>query len=178
METRMKVALTKEQYARTKIVPLDTIVENNLTFSLGKEKFEIKQLVNIGHTKGDLVIYLPHKRALFVGDLIFNGRLTSLRDGSIIGSIDAVEKIEAYHAVFIVSGHGYEVDRNATKIFKAYLHEIKNEVSKAIDEDIGMDEITKKVAMPQYKSMKLYDVLHARNVLDAYKEIEMIEEDD
>jgi len=178
MTTRMQSILGKTLYAKTQIVKLDTIVDDNLTFSLGKEKFEIKQLVETAHTKGDLVVFLPSQKSLFVGDLVFNGRLTSLRDGSLMGSLNALDKIDAYHAKYVIGGHGYETDCNATKQFKSYLLEIKREVQKALDDDIGMESITKKVMMPTYKKMKLYDVLHRRNVLDAYKELEMIEDDE
>jgi glyoxylase-like metal-dependent hydrolase (beta-lactamase superfamily II) len=178
MTTRMQSVLGETLYAKTDIVKLDTIVDDNLTLSLGKEKFEIKQLVDTAHTKGDLVVFLPSQKSLFVGDLVFNGRLTSLRDGSIMGSLNALEKIDVYHAKYVIGGHGYETDANASKQFKSYLLEIKREVQKALDDDIGMENITKRVMMPTYKEMKLYDVLHARNVLDAYKELEMIEDEE
>jgi len=178
MTTRMQSVLGETLYAKTQIVKLDTIVDDNLTLSLGKEKFEIKQLVDTAHTKGDLVVFLPSQKSLFVGDLVFNGRLTSLRDGSLMGSLNALDKIDAYQAKYVIGGHGYDTDTNATKQFKSYLLEIKREVQKALDDDIGMESITKKVMMPTYKEMKLYDVLHARNVLDAYKELEMIEDDE
>jgi glyoxylase-like metal-dependent hydrolase (beta-lactamase superfamily II) len=178
MDTRMQNTLGKTLFDKTKIVKLDTIVEDNLSIYVGDEKFEIKQLVNIGHTKGDLVVFLPQKRTLFVGDLVFNGRLTSLRDGSLLGSLEALEKIDAYQAKYVIGGHGYLTDSNATKQFKNYLLAIKEKVQKALDDDVGMEDITQIVTMPKYKHMKLYDALHARNVLDAYKELEMMEDEE
>ena len=178
METRMQKTLGKTLFNKTKIVTLDTIVDHNLSLELGGVKFDIKQLVNVAHTKGDLVVFIEQKSTIFVGDLLFNGRLTSLRDGSILGSLDALKKIDDYHAKYIVGGHGYNTDANATKEFKSYLVELKQRVAKALDDDIGMENITKKVVMSKYKNMKLYDVLHARNVLDAYKELEMVEEEE
>ena len=178
METRMQKTLGKTLFNKTKIVTLDTVVDHNLSLELGGVKFDIKQLVNVAHTKGDLVVFIEQKSTIFVGDLLFNGRLTSLRDGSILGSLDALKKIDDYHAQYIVGGHGYNTDANATKEFKSYLIELKQRVAKALDDDIGMEDITKKVVMSKYKNMKLYDVLHARNVLDAYKELEMVEEEE
>jgi len=178
METRMQRALGIELYGKTRIVTLDTIVDENLTLTIGNIKFEIKQLQSIAHTKGDLVIFVPNKEVLFGGDLVFNDRLTSLRDGSILGSLKALEKIDAYHAKVIVGGHGYKTDVNATQSFKRYLSQMKKEILEAQDNDVGMEEITKKVVMPEYKNFKLYDILHKRNVLDAYKELEMMEEEE
>ena len=78
----------------------------------------------------------------------------------------------------IIGGHGYQTDSNATKSLEAYLGTMKAEIRKAQDHDIGMDKITQVVSMPKYKSMKLYNVLHNRTVLDAYRELEMMDEDD
>jgi len=178
METRMQRILGKALYGQTEIVPIDTIVDDNLTLTVGDNTFEIKQLTSIAHTKGDLVIYLKKQNVLFAGDLVFNDRLTSLRDGSILGSLDALKKIDAYHAKVIVGGHGRRTDANATEPLTAYLSQMKKEILDAQDSDIGMEEINKKVTMPNFTQMKLYNVLHKRNVLDAYKELEMMEEDD
>ncbi|WP_296823669.1 MBL fold metallo-hydrolase [Sulfurovum sp.] len=178
MKTRMQRVLGKELYGQTKIVTLDSVVDNNLSITVGHQVFQIKQLTPIAHTKGDLVIYIPEKKVLFAGDLVFNDRLTSLRDGSILGSLEGLKKIDAYHAKVIVGGHGYKTDANATQALKSYLTTMKKEVIDAQEQDIGMEEITKKVVMPAFKRMKLYDVLHKRNVLDAYKELEMLEDEE
>jgi len=178
MQTRMQRILGKTLYGKTKIVKLDTIVDDNLSMTVGNEIFDIKQLEPVAHTKGDLIVYLPRKKALFAGDLVFNGRLTSLRDGSILGSLEALKKIDAYHAKVIVGGHGRKTDANATVALKAYLSQMKKEILEAQDNDIGMEEINKKVTMPNFAKFKLYNVLHKRNVLDAYRELEMIEEDE
>ena len=178
MQTRMQRILGKKLFGKTKIVKLDTVVDNNLTLTLGSVKLEISQPIAMAHTKGDLIVYLPSERALFVGDLVFNGRVTSLRDGSILGSLEALDVIESYHAKTIITGHGYQTDANTTHEFKRYLSEIKKQVLEAQDNDVGMEQISKKVTLPHFKKLKLYDVLHKRTVVDAYRELEMMEEDD
>lgn len=177
MQTRMERILGKALFGQTKIVPLDKVVEENLSLALGDTKFEIRQVEPIAHTKGDLIVYIASQKILFVGDLIFNGRITSLRDGSLLGSLKAVEKIDAYDAKVIITGHGYQTDANSTHEFKAYLSGIKREVLKAQEADIGMEKITKIVTMPHFKTLKLYDVLHNRNILDAYGELELIDDE-
>ena len=177
MQTRVERILGKKIYGKTKIVKLDKVVDQNLTLTLGDDVFEIQQPLALAHTQGDLLVYVPNKKALFVGDLVFNGRLTSLRDGSIVGSLKALDIIDAYHAKHIITGHGYQSDENTTHEFRVYLTKIKNQVLEAIEEDVGMEEITKKVQMPEFQKLKLYDALHKRTVLDAYKELEMIEEE-
>jgi len=178
MQTRIERILGKKLFGQTKIVKLDTVVEENLTLTLGGEKFEISQPISMAHTKGDLLVYLPHEKALFVGDLVFNGRLTSLRDGSIVGSLEALDVIDNYRAKTVITGHGYQTDENTTHQFRNYLTQIKEQILEAQDKDVGMEQITKKVTMPEFKKLKLYEVLHKRTVVDAYRELEMMEEDD
>ena len=178
MSTRMEKGVGKEIYVGTKVLKLDSVIEQKYEFTLGGTVFAIKQLVDQAHTKGDLVVYLPQKKVLFAGDLVFNDRLSSLRDGSIIGSLKALELIDNIHAKVIVGGHGYTTDANATHIFKAYLTEMKKQILEALSDDVPIEQITKRVVMPEYKEMKLYDVLHRRNVFDAYRELEFYNEDE
>ena len=86
--------------------------------------------------------------------------------------------IDALHPKVVIGGHGYKTDANATQTLKAYLTEMKEEVLGALDNDISIEEVTQNVTMHKYEKMKLYDVLHSRNVFEAYRELEMYDEDE
>jgi len=178
MQTRMQRILGDRLYGKTSIVKLDKIVDDNLMLKVGDRRFEIRKLVKQAHTKGDLIVYLPTDKVMFAGDLVFNDRLTSIRDGSLIGSINVLKKIDAFDPAVVIGGHGYKTDANATKLLEKYLIEMKKEVLEALDNDIPIDQITKRVIMPEFKDMKLYDVLHSRNVFEAYRELELYDEED
>lgn len=178
MQTRMQKALGEAIYAPTKVVKLDTVVEHHLALEVGEKIFEIDQFVPKAHTQGDLIIFIKEQGVLFAGDTVFNGRLTSLRDGSLIGSIKVLEMIDARNPKVIIGGHGYDTSSAATKALKGYLVTMKQQILDAIDKDIGIESITKEVTMESYKHFKLYDVLHRRNVFDAYAELEMFEEEE
>jgi len=176
--TRMERILDKSDYKGTEIVKLDRVVDSEFQFKLGGVEFIIKQLVSKAHTDGDLVVYIPLKHAIFVGDLAFNGRLTSLRDGSVIGSIKAIDKIDEMNADIIITGHGYITDKSATISQKRYLNRLKNEILRAIDNDIEIDKIVSIIELNEFKTLKLYDKLNSRNVFDAYRELELYDEDE
>ena len=174
MQTRMEAALGKELVNTQKVVKLDQVVEKKYTFTLGEKKFEVLQPVAQAHTKGDLIVYLPKEKVVFSGDLVFNDRITSLRDGSLLGSLAALDMIDSLDGKIIVGGHGYKTDANATVEFETYLKEMKIGILEAIENDVEIDEIDKVLPMPDYKAKKLYDVLHKRNVFDAYRELEFL----
>jgi glyoxylase-like metal-dependent hydrolase (beta-lactamase superfamily II) len=172
MNTRMERELGKEIFNKTTIVALDKVVKSDYSFTLGGKQFEVKKVVDKAHTSGDLIVMLPEEGVVFAGDLVFNDRVTSIRDGSINGAIKALNVLDKLDVKIIVGGHGYRTDKNATALLKHYLEEMKTEILSAMDEDISLNEITQKVVMPKYKKLKLYDMLHRRNVLDAYRELE------
>jgi len=177
-DTRMAKYLSKDILAQTTVIPLDIVVDQTYGFTFGGESFELKRLVPKAHTSDDLVVYLPKSKAIFVGDLVFNDRLTSIRDGSIIGNLKAIDLIDAYKADFVITGHGLLTTQAATVREKAYLGQIKDQVLDAIDEGIGIEKINEKVVMKEFSKDALYGELHKRNVLSAYSELEMYEEDE
>src|SRR4051794_7154055 len=58
------------------------------------------------HTTNDVSVWVPERRLLFAGDLVFNGGTPFVVMGSVAGSIAAVERLQALGAETIVPGHG------------------------------------------------------------------------
>ena len=178
MQTRMERILGKEVYGDAGIVAIDKVVEQNMTIRLGEKIFEISQPVVKAHTKGDLIVWMPKTSVLFSGDLIFDGRITSLRDGSLLGSLKAIEKLRSYHPRVIIPGHGYRTSPEILKAYRRYLEDLRQEVLLALNMDVGLELLTKKVKLSKYNQLKLYNALNARNILDTYTELEMIEDEE
>lgn len=58
------------------------------------------------HTTNDVAVWVPERKLLFAGDLVFNGGTPFVVMGSVAGSIVAVERLQALGADTIVPGHG------------------------------------------------------------------------
>jgi cyclase len=58
------------------------------------------------HTTNDSVIWIPDRKLLFSGDLLFNGGTPFLLQGSISGALQAADTIRSLGAETIVPGHG------------------------------------------------------------------------
>ena len=58
------------------------------------------------HTTNDVIAWVPERKLLFAGDLVFNGGTPFVVMGSVAGSIAAVERLQALGAETIVPGHG------------------------------------------------------------------------
>jgi len=174
--TRMEREVSKDAFYHTKVVYPDIYVDKNYTLKVGDTNFEIRELAPIAHTEGDLVVYIPNE-AIFTGDLVFNDRLLSLRDADLDGWIKSLDKIEAMKWKVLISGHGKITDRSALTLTKDYLQDLKKEVSAALDDDIEMGDVTKRVRLEKYKDVKMYDLLNKLNILKAYQILEFEEEE-
>jgi cyclase len=58
------------------------------------------------HTTNDIVAWIPERRVLFSGDLVFNGGTPFALGGSVSGWFDALDRLEALGAETVVPGHG------------------------------------------------------------------------
>ena len=58
------------------------------------------------HTTNDVVAYLPQRKLLFAGDLVFNGGTPFVMMGSVTGALASVDWLRAIGAETIVPGHG------------------------------------------------------------------------
>jgi glyoxylase-like metal-dependent hydrolase (beta-lactamase superfamily II) len=81
------------------------VFEHRLTVWLGKLQVEIMQLGR-GHTKGDTVVWLPHDRVMFSGDLVEYGATPYTGDAYLTDWPATLDAIEALNPAKLVPGRG------------------------------------------------------------------------
>jgi cyclase len=66
------------------------------------------QLIHVGpaHTGNDVVAWVPDRRVLFAGDVVFSGGTPFVLMGSVAGSLDAIARLRALGPDTVVAGHG------------------------------------------------------------------------
>lgn len=82
------------------------------------------------HTDGDLMIEVVEDGVVFMGDILFNGRLPRLDDGSFAGNIKALERALQTAAKVFVPGHGAPGDRAVPTNFRNFLLTVRDTVKK------------------------------------------------
>jgi glyoxylase-like metal-dependent hydrolase (beta-lactamase superfamily II) len=174
--TRMQSRISEEAYDKTVPVLPQERVGRERVIATPKGKIVVRPVGRRAHSAGDLYVYLPVYRAIFAGDLVFNDRLPSLRDGDINGWIAALETIGAMHPDVIVGGHGYRTDREAAAFTLAYLKQLRSEVRAVINEGGGIDDAVQTVRMEAFRSAGMYDTLHQSNVNSAFRMLEWEDE--
>ena len=170
--TRMQIRVSKEAYAKTTTVFPTILIDKDTLLTIGNQKVQIIHVNKKAHSSGDLLVYIPSTKVLFAGDLVFNERLPSLRDGDINNWIKELDYIRSLHPVHIIGGHGDRVDFNAVDFTYGYLITLKKEVKKAIANDVSIEDAVEAITMPAYKNAKMYDTLQKQNIETAYRTME------
>jgi len=175
--TRMFQTLPKNAIEGTKIIKLDQYIKKVTTLKIGGEVFEITPVGQRAHTSEDIFVYLPKREVMFAGDLVMNGRITSNRNGSVMGQLFALKMIKSKKWNVLIAGHGLITNKTAMDESLSYFSLLKKRVFEALDKDVEADKITSVVKMQEFKKNALYKELNARNVLDAFLELELMEEE-
>jgi len=169
--TRMHRLLTSSIMEGTKIVKLDKHIKKVEEIIIDGEKLQFVP-VGQGHSEYDVFIYMPQRKVLFSGDLVMNGRVTSNRDGLVIGQLKALKTMKEYDWNVLVPGHGFDVSQKAMDESIQYFSLLKQRVLSAVEEDVGLEGVTKFVQMVEFKDKAMFDLLNSPNVYKAYGELE------
>ena len=175
--TRMFRILPKNAIKDTKIIPVDITPLKPIDLSIDGEEIEITPVGRKAHTIEDLFIYLPKRKVIFSGDLAMNGRITSNRDGSLLGQIEAIKMLRAKEWDVLVPGHGFDTTKTALDDAEKYFNLLYKRITKAMDDEVDAEDITSVVKMEEFKDRAMFKALNAQNVSDAYTEIEFAEEE-
>ena len=169
--------LDKNEMENTKVIKADFVVSDEKVINISDKTIKIIPTKLTAHTKDDLIVYLPDEKVIFTGDIIMNQRVTSNRDGSVIGTLKAIDLINSYDSNTLIAGHGTITDKKATDFTTKYFTLLKTRVLEAIEAGITADEISKVVTMDDFKDIAMFDELNSRNVFDAFRELEFYDEE-
>jgi len=171
--TRMKSKLSKEIYAGTKIIHADTLVDGGYKIKGSKKTLEIIKPSKVSEEKSDIAIYSKDDSFLYVGNIVFNGRLLSYKKTSNVnGWIEALENLAKIDAKYFLGGHGNEYDKNSYKPSLEYLQIMRRDVKKAYEDELDADELTKNVDTQKFNYMKHFKQLNYKNINNYYNQLE------
>ena len=122
------------------------------------------------HTTNDVVVWLPERRLLFTGDLVFNGGTPFAAMGSISGWLVALERLRAFGAETIVPGHGLVCGPQVLDDIEAYLRFVQDTAKAALDANLTPLEAAQQTDLGRFAH--LYDTERiAGNLHRAYSEL-------
>lgn len=112
--------LKPEDMAGTEIVYPSLTFSDRLTIDLGGETVELIRVAP-SHTEGSVIAYLPAKKLLFSGDILFTDFHPYLADGDIPGWTRTLDALIAMDVERIIPGHGPLSTKKDLREMKEYL---------------------------------------------------------
>ena len=177
MQSRMIKALYQNAIRKTILARVDETFDETTEFEISGVKLEYVR-VGYAHSEDDWFLYLPDDKVVLAADVVMNGRVTSNRDGLLVGQINAINAIRSRDWDYLVPGHGFITDKTAADESVRYFDLLKERVLEKMDEGVIADFITKEVTLDEYRDKDMYYLLSPANVFRSYEELEMFDEDD
>ncbi|MFI0407333.1 MBL fold metallo-hydrolase [Actinomadura sp. 3N508] len=98
---------TKVDWGAVELEPPFLTYRDGVTLWVDDLRCEVRHVGMPAHTTNDSIVWIPDRRVLFCGDLLFNGGTPFLMQGSVAGAIKVLEEVVApLDAEVIVPGHG------------------------------------------------------------------------
>ena len=127
-----------------------------------------------GHTPGDSVVWLPQKKLLFSGDLVYVDRLPGVlpfsNSRNWLASFTEMEKLKP---IKIVPGHGKVCDLGLARRDTAdYLRLLRDHMKKAFDSGADLQTAIDSLDQKAFSRLKNFESLKGGNASRVYLEIE------
>jgi glyoxylase-like metal-dependent hydrolase (beta-lactamase superfamily II) len=157
----------------TVLTPADYWIQSEGKIKIGGVNFFISK-VGPAHTAEDLMVYVPSEDVLFVGDLVFKGRIPFVGNADSKGWLVSLDKISALKPKIIIPGHGaYSPDPvhdiEFTKGYLIYLRDSMGDAARNMD---SFDDVYANTDWGEYEGMPLFRSANRMNAYNVYLSIQ------
>lgn len=154
---------------QTKLVPADRWIQKTETLRLGGVDF-IVEPVGPAHTAEDLVMYVPQRRVLFAGDLVFRNRIPFVGQADSRQWIVGLERLLQFDAQVVIPGHGPESQDAGTDIAltRDYLVFLRKVMGQAAAEMVPFEEAYVQTDWKRFEGLPLFKSANRMNAYNTY----------
>jgi len=122
----------------------DITITGDTTLLVGDHTFNV--LWTPGHVPGQLAVYIPEERVVFVGDTIFNHCQTWLYTSNMQQWFRSLDRLLDLDVDFIVPGHGEVCNKQEIYVQRAFLLEWITAVASAIAKGWSKEECVDRIS--------------------------------
>jgi len=112
--------------------PPSVTFERRLDVHVDDLLVELHHVGVAAHTTNDVVAWIPDRRVLFAGDLLFNGGTPFVLMGSVSGSLVALDRLVEFDAEVVVPGHGPPCTPAVADVVGEYLRFLQDTAAQAV----------------------------------------------
>ena len=131
------------------IAPPFLTFQDRLDLFVDDLKLELRYM-GPAHTTNDIIVWIPDRRTLFAGDLIFNGGTPFIAMGSINGSLTALDRLRQLDAQTIIPGHGPVCGPEVIDGLEAYLRFVQTTAQAAYQSGLSPLEAARQTDLGPY----------------------------
>lgn len=154
---------------KTRLVHADRWLDGDEAFTLGGVRFEIQHL-GPAHSPEDLIVVLPGEGVIFIGDLIFTGRLPFVGQADSKRWLARIEGLLAMKPKIMVTGHG-AVSRDPAQdlaLTRDYLRFLRAEMGKAVEALTPFEEAYAATDWSRYAKLPAFEAANRVNAYGTY----------
>lgn len=167
-------SFTGNDWGHLELRPPEVLFDDRLTVHAGDVRLELIHPGHAAHTTNDVLVWLPERRVLFVGDLIFNGGSPFALMGSPAGWRKALELVRSLEPETIVPGHGPVCGPEAIDVVDGYLGFLQKLASYGKAAGLTPLQAAREADLGPYETLSEQERLPA-NLHRAYAELDGLE---
>jgi glyoxylase-like metal-dependent hydrolase (beta-lactamase superfamily II) len=141
-----------------RLPPDAVVVSDRQSFTLGTLKFDV-MFLGRSHTGGDLAVWLPQPRLLFLSEIYLNRVFPAMRSAYPSEWVKALDRAVAMNANIYVAGHGFTetapVSREELAAYRKALQAVIAEAKRLHDAGMPVDEAIAKADFGEYAQWTL-----------------------
>ena len=158
----------------TPIVVPTEIVSDRRLLNMGGTQIQILHLGR-AHTGGDLVVYLPEEKVLFMSESYLHRMFPSLAGGYPSEWIEAIGRAELMDVDVYVPGHGF-VDDSATlnaelSVFRRALETVVAEGTRLYSTGVSAEDAAVQADLGEFSDWSIREVMAPRAIARVYAEM-------
>jgi cyclase len=151
------------------------LVADKKTVQLGREEFQILFLGR-AHTGGDLSVFLPRHKILFLSETYLNRVFPAMRSAYPGEWLKALDRAEAMNADIYIAGHGFTetgpVSREEIRAYHKALEAVISEATRLHNAGVSVDDAIKQANWGEYASWTLASSQGPIAIRKVYEELD------
>lgn len=155
------------------MVPADRWLEREVSFKSGGLTFRIFP-VGPAHTPEDLAMLVEEEQVLFVGDLMFAGRVPFVGNADSKAWIAAIDRVVQLNPKVMIGGHGdasYDAAADL-RLTRDYLEYLRRTMGAAAEDLVDFEEAYAKTDWSRFSHLPAFEAANRRNAYNTYIRIQ------
>jgi cyclase len=163
---------TKVDWGDIELEPPFLTYRDGVTVWVDDLRCEVSHVGTPAHTTNDSIVWVPDRKVLFSGDLLFNGGTPFLLQGSVAGLVTALEQVvKPLGAETIVPGHGPVAGPQVIDDVLSYARFVQRTAAEAKAAGLTPLEAARQTDLGEFAELKDAERL-AGNLHRAYAELD------